>query len=181
MATLTIVSGSPGAGKTTLCSRLAKNTPRGLHIPSDIFYSFPGNPISPTLPESDSQNSAIIRALGASSASFLMSEYDVFLDGIVGPWFLPTLLKEIPDNFSVSYLLLTIEQNEALERVRSREGRGLSDKVRSARSAFDKATEYETHKFDTTNQDADTVFEEVREQLARGMFELCRQRDSAAV
>ena len=174
MATLAIVSGSPGSGKTTLCSRLAKIDPNGLHIPSDIFYSFPGSAINPTLPESDSQNRAIIRALGASSASFLQSGYDVFLDGIVGPWFLPALLEEVPRKFSVSYLLLTIEQNEALERVRGRQGRGLSDKVISARSAFDQSTEYETHKYDTTSKDADTVFHQVRERLARGEFDLCR-------
>jgi thymidylate kinase len=139
VAILTIVSGSPGAGKTTLSSRLAKSGPRGLHIPSDVFYSFPGNPIDPTLPESDSQNTAIIRALGASSAAFLTSGYDVFLDGVVGPWFLPTLLKEVPPDFPVAYLLLTVDQNEALERVRGREGRGLSDKVRSTRVAFDES------------------------------------------
>ena len=174
MAILTIVSGSPGSGKTTLCSRLAKSTPRGLHIPSDIFYSFPGNPINPTLPEARSQNASIIRALGASSAAFLASGYDVFLDGIVGPWFLPTLLEEIPHDFAVAYLLLTIDQQEALERVRGREGRGLSDKVRSTRSSFDEATEYRNRMLDTTDQDADMVFQFVRERLSLGEFQLSR-------
>jgi cytidylate kinase len=172
--TLTIVSGSPGAGKTTLCSRLAKNAPHGLHIPSDIFYSFPANPINPTLPESRSQNTAIIRALGASSAAFLASGYDVFLDGIVGPWFLPTLLEEIPPSFPVAYLLLTISEEEALERVRGREGRGLSEKVRSTRSALAESTEYENHKIDTTGQTSDTVYELVSTQLLRGDLRLTR-------
>ena len=174
MAVLTIVSGSPGAGKSTLCSRLAKSAPRGLHIPSDIFDSFPGNPIDPTLPESRTQNSAIIRALGASSAVFLASGYDVFLDGIVGPWFLPTLLEEIPRDFSVAYLLLTISREEALKRVRGREGRGVSDKVRSTRSAFDESIEYENHKLDTTNKDANAVFQLVRDRLSRREFQLSR-------
>ena len=180
MAILTIVSGSPGSGKTTLCSRLAKSVPHGLHIPSDHFYAFPGKPINPTLPESRAQNSAIIRALGACSAVFLESGYDVFLDGIVGPWFLPTLLKEIPRDFSVAYLLLTVTQDEALERVRGREGRGASDKVRATRSALDASIEYENHKLETTNRDADAVFQQVRERLSRGDFRLPGSRVSAA-
>jgi len=174
MAILTIVSGSPGSGKTTLCSRLAKTAPHGLHLPSDLFYAFPGNPINPTRPESRTQNTAIIRALGACSAVFLASGYDVFLDGIVGPWFLPTLLEEIPPDFRVAYLLLTIRQEEALKRVRGREGRGLSDKVRSTRSAFDESIEYENHNLDTTKQDADAVFQQVQERLSQGEFRLSR-------
>lgn len=66
-------------------SRLAKSVPHGFHIPFDVFYSFPGNPINLTPTESRAQNTAIIRALGASSAVFLTAGYDVFLDGIVGP------------------------------------------------------------------------------------------------
>ena len=174
MATLTIVSGSPGAGKTTLCSRLAKTAPNGLHIPSDLFYSFPGNPINPTLPESRSQNTAIIRALGACSTAFLASGYDVFLDGIVGPWFLPTLLEEIPRDFGVAYLLLTTDQEEALKRVRGREGRGLSDKVKSTHSAFDESIDYESHKLDTTNRDVEAVYELVQGRLSRDEFRLSR-------
>lgn len=180
MASLTIVSGWPGAGKSTLCSRLAKSAPHGLHLPSDVFYSFPGNPINPTLPESRAQNTAVIRALGASSAVFLASGYDVFLDGIVGPWFLPTLLAEIPSEFSVAYLLLTISQEEALRRVRNREGRGLSDKVRATRFAFDESSEYEDHKLDTTNLDSDAVLQIVREKLLNREFRLSRSRDAAA-
>ena len=124
MTTLTIVSGSPGAGKTTFSSRFAKYLPKGLHIPSDIFYSFPANPVDPTQPESQSQNHAIIQALATASASFLQSGYDVVLDGIVGPWFLPDFLSVIPREISVDYLLLTIDEKSAIERVREREGRG---------------------------------------------------------
>jgi hypothetical protein len=116
----------------------------------------------------------IIRALGACSAVFLASGYDVFVDGIVGPWFLPTLLEEIPADVSVAYLLLTISQEEALKRVRGREGRGLSDKVRSTRSAFDESIEYENHKLETTNRDADAVFRLVQERLSRSEYRLPR-------
>jgi cytidylate kinase len=174
VASLTIVSGSPGAGKTTLSSRLAKGAVDGLHIPSDLFYSFPANPIDPTLPESRSQNEAIILALGASSAVFLESGYDVFVDGIVGPWFLPTLLEAIPRQFPVAYLLLTVTQEEALSRVRDREGRGLSAKVRSTRSSFAESEQYEDHKLDTTHLDAESVYRIVERRLARGEFRLSR-------
>lgn len=174
MAALTIISGSPGAGKTTLCARLAKGKERGLHVPSDLFYSFPAKPIDPTLPESEAQNTAIIRALGAVAASFLESGYEVFLDGIVGPWFLPTLLDEIPSGFSVAYLLLTVTENEALDRVRAREGRGMSARVLSTRSAFAKASGYEGHMLDTTSLDPDSLYRVVEDRLSNGHFRIDR-------
>lgn len=36
-----IVTGSPGTGKTALAAHLARAKPRGLHLPSDVFYNFP--------------------------------------------------------------------------------------------------------------------------------------------
>ncbi len=174
MASLTIVSGSPGAGKTTLSSRLAKNAADGLHIPSDVFYSFPAHPINPTRPESRAQNEAIILALGATSAVFLDSGYDVFVDGIIGPWFLPKLLEAVPKTYPVAYLLLTVTEQEALTRVRNREGRGLSAKVQSTRSAFADSSAYENHKVDTTELDAESAYQVVGMRLARGDFQLSR-------
>lgn len=174
MTDLTIVSGSPGAGKTTLSARLALDAEKGLHIPSDLFYSFPARPIDPTRPESEAQNTAIIRALGAATATFLESGYEVFLDGIFGPWFLPALLGEIPERFSVAYLLLTVAEDEALDRVRAREGRGLSDRVRSTRASFEKAGGYEAHRFDSTGLDPDAVHRTLRDRLLRGEFRLER-------
>ena len=172
--TLTIVTGSPGAGKTTLASGLARRTTRGLHIPADLFYAFPANPIDPTLPESSAQNEAIIRALGASAAVFLSAGYQVVLDGILGPWFLPVLLAEIPDEIDVDYVLLEVEGGSALARVRAREGRGASARVIATRASFAKARKLPGHVVETTNRTPEEVLETVCRRLHEGGFRWSR-------
>jgi len=172
--TLTIVSGVPGAGKTTAASRLAAHFQHGLHIPTDLFYSFPSHPIDPTLPEAHAQNEAIIRATGACAAAFLRSGCEVFLDGIVGPWFLPDLLAEIPEAFQVAYVLLTVDEAVGLERVRAREGPGMSSRVLATRGAFARSDEFVRHEFDTTGLDPESVCRLLREKLAAGAYDLAR-------
>jgi hypothetical protein len=42
MASITIISGGLGAGKTTLSSALARAAPAGLHLITDLFYTLDG-------------------------------------------------------------------------------------------------------------------------------------------
>ena len=48
MASILIVSGSPGTGKTTVSAALANAAPHGLHLASDSFYRFPVRLVDPT-------------------------------------------------------------------------------------------------------------------------------------
>ena len=68
MSHITIVTGSPGAGKTTLSEHASKADPRGLHMLADLFYTFPAYPISPILPEAHEQNAAVIAAVSRAAA-----------------------------------------------------------------------------------------------------------------
>ena len=129
MASITIVSGCPGSGKTTLAHRLASLAERGLHLLSDTFYQFPARAIDPATPAAHQQNTTVIRAIGRAAGSFAEDEYTVFLDGVIGPWFLPVLARELPDSTPLEYVVLQIELGQALERVRERQGRGASGTV----------------------------------------------------
>ena len=69
MGSLVIITGSPGAGKTTLAARLAKASSHGVHVQGDVFYTFLAHAIPPTLPESQEQNTAVIRATMRAAAT----------------------------------------------------------------------------------------------------------------
>lgn len=86
MAAITIVTGCPGSGKTTLAAELAARSPVGVHIVTDKFYHFLAHPIDPTVPESKSQNTVVIRAFLSAALSFADGGFEVFLDGLIGPW-----------------------------------------------------------------------------------------------
>jgi cytidylate kinase len=117
-----IVTGAPGTGKTSVAARLATAAPRGLHVPADVFYTFPVHPISPYRPAAQEQNTAIIAALARTAETFASRAYDVFLDGIVGPWFLPVVVAELaPSGIALDYVVLRAPLDVVLRRVRGRE------------------------------------------------------------
>ena len=91
MLPIVIVTGSPGTGKTTVAAALAKARARGLHLPADVFFTFPAHAIPPYQPEARDQNRDIMIALARTAATFAGRGYDVFMDGIFGPWFLPVV------------------------------------------------------------------------------------------
>lgn len=169
---LVIVTGCPGSGKTTLSRILADAHPRGLHLPSDVFYDFPARLIEPTDPASQQQNETIMKALGRATAAFLEGGYHVFLEGIVGPWFLPTVLAELPVGTETSYVVLRLPEAEALRRVRQRRDASPSLRVAPMVRAFQDLGAFETHAISTLDRDTGALYELVRSGLAEGRFRL---------
>lgn len=170
MPCLTIVSGCPGTGKTTLSGRLAATAPSGVHLDSDTFYRFPARPLDPTTAESHGQNTTIIKALGRAAGAFAEGGYQVFLDGVVGPWFLPVLTLELPFGIEVEYVVLYATLDQVLQRVREREGPGASARVRHMHRAFSNLDPYGSHVLDTSGRSAEQVLACFLKRRASGDF-----------
>jgi broad-specificity NMP kinase len=77
MASLNIITGTPGAGKTSLAKRLAAVVERGVHIPGDLFFTFIPHLIEPTDPESHAQNMSVVLAMTRAATAFVAGGYDV--------------------------------------------------------------------------------------------------------
>lgn len=172
MTSIVIVSGCPGSGKTTVSRALAGRSPEAVHLLSDLFYEFPAVPIEPTLAESHHQNTVIMRAVALAARAFAEGGYRVFLDGVVGPWFLPVLREELAGGPRVSYVVLRADASLALQRVRERQGPGASAGVRQMVSAFADLGAFEGHAVDTARLSVEEVAALVRRGLERGRFRL---------
>ena len=116
---LLVITGSPGTGKTTTASQLAKesNREKSVHMHTDDFYHYLSKgAIAPHLPESNAQNLVVIEAFLAAAKRFARGGYDVVVDGIVGPWFLEPWLRLAREGYETHYFVLRADREETLRR-----------------------------------------------------------------
>jgi predicted kinase len=173
MASLLIVSGAPGTGKTTLAAALAAAAPRGLHLRSDVFYGFPAHPIDPATPGAHAQNRCVIRAVGRAAGAFAEGGYDVFLDGIFGPWFLAELIGALgPSSAPPDYVVLRADPDEAVARVARRDGPGAEGRVRHMHRALADLGALEGHALDTRGASPARARAELERRRACGALRL---------
>lgn len=168
------MTGSPGCGKTTVAAQLAQTSPRGLHVPADVFWTFPSYPISPYRAESHNQNVDIVVALMRTATTFATRGYDVILDGIFGPWFLPVVAIEAQQAaVAVDYVVLAVPLEVALRRVRTRESHdGRDHVVRQMHAEFSKLGPYRDHVIDTGDLTPEQVVAEFTSRRSSGIFAL---------
>jgi len=168
-----IVSGCPGAGKSSVSARLAAADSRGLHLASDVFYGFPAHPIDPTTPESRAQNDATVRAVMRAAGAFAEAGYEVIVDGIFGPWWLPQIADELRQRgLDADYVLLHAELDEALRRATTRAHAADPNAVRHMHRSFAAAQGFERHALDTTGVSLDEVVRSLQERRAGGELHL---------
>lgn len=179
IARITIVTGCPGTGKTTLATALAAASPKGVHLASDRFYEFFSHPVVPIRPESHAQNTAAVRAVAAASGAFATSGYEVFVDGIFGPWFIPTFLEEVePLAVEVDYIVLRAALPETLQRAMSRPQARQEDEeiVRHMHRQFADLGRFDSHAIDTTGQSLAVTYALLDRERPTGRFSLTQPR-----
>ena len=152
MASITIVTGCPGTGKTTLAAR----EPRAVHVSGDVFYAFLGRPISPIDPAARPQNTTVTIAIARAVAAFACGGYEVFVDGIIGPWFLPTFARELAGVAApLHYIVLRAELADAITRAETRPSPGDARIVRHMYREFEDLGAFVSHTLDTGGRTLD--------------------------
>lgn len=127
MASLLVVTGPPGAGKSTVARRLAKRFDPSVLVTGDAFFGFLATgAIPPWLPESDAQNEIVTRAAASAAGRYAAGGYMTIFDGIVGPWFLPTFFAATGLD-RLDYVVLQPPVELCIDRVATRRGHDFND------------------------------------------------------
>lgn len=181
---ITIVSGTPGTGKTTISERLAElwqgEGPKVAHLDSDTFFSFPTKLIPPETPEAQEQNEVVSRAIAGTALEFSNGGYSVILDGVVGPWMLPHYLKCFQDLVqpgtpgSLAYVVLRASLEETLSRATNRPDaeKFSPEGVRVMYRQFADLKVFEPHVYETDGITPEQTATNIAAALASGAYRI---------
>ncbi|MFC8598135.1 DinB family protein [Isoptericola sp. NPDC057191] len=175
--TVTILTGPPGAGKTTVAALLAADVARPtVNLTTDTFYrSIATGFVPPYLAGSQRQNETVAAAVVGAASAYARGGYDVVLDGVVGPWFLaPFRVAAAREGWDLAYVVLRPALDVTLDRATARADAELRDPdaVRSVHAAFADLAELEAHVRDTSAEGPADTAAAVRSALAAGAFRL---------
>lgn len=127
VADLIVVTGPPGAGKSTVAQVLSKLFEPSARVAGDDFFAFIDQGyIAPWTAEAHDQNEVVVGAAAAASGQLVVGGYTVVYDGVIGPWFLDTF-GVATGLERLNYAVLLPPERVCLERVRSRTGHGFTD------------------------------------------------------
>jgi cytidylate kinase len=178
---LLILTGPPGAGKTTVAPLVAEHFAPSIVLEADALWAHVVRGfVEPWEVESAEQNRALVGASLAAAARLTSSGYATVLSGHIGPWFIDLLNHELaPLRTSVVYMVLRPSLEDCLARCAerhsdSRHAGALGDEtvIRQLYQSYSNLEGFERHVIDTSGLTAAETAPLLRDELESPRFAL---------
>jgi cytidylate kinase len=170
-AGLILLTGPPGAGKSTVAAALAARLDPSVLVAGDAFFGFLATgAIAPWTPESQAQNEIVTEASAVAAGRFAR-DYATVFDGMVGPWFLPAFARATGLD-RLHYVILLPSLDRVRHRVATRVGHGFTDDDATAKmhGEFARAQIDARHVLADPPDGVDAVAARIETGLADGRF-----------